>query len=679
MSTGSTFDFLTLKNVLLDWPSVTLPDPEEEVEDSILKRLFQILHETSSIGELPSILDFITLVRHLLLSRRSYGSTYESLRVPRGTSWPDAEVWRRCSFTVTAVAGGLIVTPSPWKPDWLGNSAENADDIFMAEFAGEVVRQSASVIIDPFLSEASGYEDYFCPGQREAVRSLLFLPPGDTLIVNLPTGAGKSLVGEAHVLCRGLNSGLTLFVVPTTALALDLARRLMELLLSRNSVSDIPEMVWHGGCTEDVKRGIKRRIREGRQGILFTSPEAVTGSLLPSLHDATRKGSLKYFVIDEAHLIAQWGDSFRPAFQALSGVRRGLLRSCAGESFRTVLMSATFSPQTVATLDALFGPPEKVQMVSAVHLRPEPRYFSYYAQSWNEKRERVLELLQHAPRPFILYVTERQHAESWLRILKYEGYRRVACFHGNTPNEQREEVIHRWAQNSLDGIVATSAFGVGMDKQDVRTVIHAAIPETLDRYYQEVGRGGRDGKASLSIVIYEYRDETIARSMSKPAVIGDDNAFERWQAMFESAQMVTEDDLISIDIKVLPKHLYQESDFNVDWNMRTLILMARAGLIELESRGPEPIERLLDEDEEDYETRLDAQWEDYFESLPVRTLNPRHLQRDHFEDEISGERIRGAQAAERSFENLMAALRGEKEMSHVLTELFKSHTPVAGL
>ena len=338
-------------------------------------------------------------------------------------------------------------------------------------------------------------------------------------------------------------------------------------------------------------------------------------------------------------------------------------------------MSATFSPQTVATLDALFGPPEKVQMVSAVHLRPEPRYFSYYAQSWNEKRERVLELLQHAPRPFILYVTERQHAESWLRILKYEGYRRVACFHGNTPNEQREEVIHRWAQNSLDGIVATSAFGVGMDKQDVRTVIHAAIPETLDRYYQEVGRGGRDGKASLSIVIYEYRDETIARSMSKPAVIGDDNAFERWQAMFGSARKVAEGDLISIDIKVLPKHLHQESDFNIDWNMRTLILMARAGLIELESRGPEPVERLLDEDEEDYETRLDTQWEDYFKSLPVRTLNPRHLHRDHFEDEISGERIRGAQAAERSFENLMAALRGKKEMSHVLTDLLKSHTP----
>ena len=232
MSTGSTFDFLTLKNVLLDWPSVTLPDPDEELEDPILRRLVQILHEASSIGELPSIPDFVTLVRHLLLSRRSHGSTYGSLRVPNGSGWPDAAAWRRYSFNVTEAPGTLIVTPSPWKPEWLGNSTGNSDDIFMAEFAGEVARQSASVFIDPFISEASGYEEYFCPGQREAVRSLLFLPPGDTLIVNLPTGAGKSLVGEAHVLCRGLNSGLTLFVVPTTALALDLARRLMKLLLS---------------------------------------------------------------------------------------------------------------------------------------------------------------------------------------------------------------------------------------------------------------------------------------------------------------------------------------------------------------------------------------------------------------------------------------------------------------
>ena len=220
MLAGHTFDFIALQKALLDWPSLTLPVTEEEAENPILKRLLQILHETLSIGMLPSDMDFITLIRHLLLSR-SRGSTFLGLRVPEGAGWPNAEVWRRCSFTVTAVTGGLIVTPSPWKPDWLGNSAENADDIFMAEFAGEVVRQSASVPIDPFLSDASGYDDYLCPGQREAVRSLLFLPPGDTLIVNLPTGAGKSLVGVMPVLCQGLYSGLTLFVVPTTALALD--------------------------------------------------------------------------------------------------------------------------------------------------------------------------------------------------------------------------------------------------------------------------------------------------------------------------------------------------------------------------------------------------------------------------------------------------------------------------
>ena len=98
----------------------------------------------------------------------------------------------------------------------------------------------------------------------------------------------------------------------------------------------------------------------------------------------------------------------------------------------------------------------------------------------------------HAPRPFILYVTEPSQAEKWLEILKGEGFLRVDCFHGKTPGDNREKIIKQWAQDRLDCIVATSAFGVGMDKADVRTVVHATVPETLDKILSR-GRTRRQG------------------------------------------------------------------------------------------------------------------------------------------------------------------------------------------
>jgi len=672
MNEQNIFDFDLLQNILLDWSTESLPNLNCTTDEPIMGRILQILHEASLVGYLASVPDFITLIRHLL-SARSSDTNKASLRVPISIGWPDSGVWRKYSFNVTEVAGQLIVEPRPWMPEWLVFNKKSDCDIFQTEFAGVLVRKSADVPIDPFLADVSGYDSYVCSGQSEAVRSLLFMPPGDSLIVNLPTGAGKSLVGLAPVLFRGLDSGLTLFIVPTKALALDLARRTHEQLLSRVSLNEIPEMAWHSGRSDEVKQGIKKRMRQGNQGILFASPEAMTGALLPALYDSARLGTFKYLVIDEAHLIAQWGDSFRPAFQEISGIRRGLLRQSVGEQFRTVLMSATLSKQTIATLDVLFGPSEKVQMVSAVHLRPEPRYFSHKVYNWEEKKARVLELLRYSPRPFLLYVTERKHADDWLNILKHEGYKRVDSFHGNTADIKREEIIDKWVNDRLDGIIATSAFGVGMDKGDIRTVIHAAVPETLDRYYQEVGRGGRDGRASLSVVIYTDRDVGVARSMSKPAVIGDDNAYNRWQAMYTNSNISEDGDLRLIDLTVLPPHLGQQTEYNEGWNMRTLILLARAGLIELDSVIPDLPGRYSNESDDEYDTRLEHQWDTFFTSLPVRTLDPHHLNRDHFEKKISDERNRGAQASKSSFSNLIATLQGEKEVSDVLSELFTSY------
>ncbi|HCL3408950.1 TPA: DEAD/DEAH box helicase, partial [Pseudomonas aeruginosa] len=186
--------------------------------------------------------------------------------------------------------------------------------------------------------------------------------------------------------------------------------------------------------SKEQRAAIRQRLRNGTQRILFTSPEALTTSLLRAVSDAATAGMLRYFVIDEAHLVTQWGDEFRPSFQALAGLRHSLLR-LSPRGFRTLLMSATFTEETVDTLASLFGPSERVQMVSAVHLRPEPQYWFYKASSPQEKQKRVLESLRYAPRPFILYVTKREEVAQWNTTLRCSGgLHRIATFDGGTPD-----------------------------------------------------------------------------------------------------------------------------------------------------------------------------------------------------------------------------------------------------
>ena len=667
--------FATLKQALLEWPSRPLA-PVGTSTSPLLARLRQILEPARIKGSFASLPDLIVLVRQLLISRSSIMIS-ERLSVPREAGWPDHDMWQSFGFDVTKTATRYLLEVRPWRPDWLGTHAASKGDVFAVEHRAEFVRRDASLPADPFLRELTGFDDYVCPGQREALLSALFMPPGTTLVVNLPTGSGKSLVAQAPFLVRGPNSGLSLFVVPTNALSLDLERRTQQLLRVHHPNDALHELAWIGDRDEATRSAIRQRIRSGTQGILFASPEAVCGALLNSLYAAAKKGLIAYLVIDEAHLIAQWGDAFRPAFQQISGVRRGLLQVCPHDGFRTLLLSATFSPPILDTLQALFGPRNRLQMVSAVHLRPEPRYLSCPVRDFEEKQARILELIRYVPRPFILYATTRRDAKTWFSRLGGAGFRRIACIHGETPNPDRERIIDDWVGDRIDGIVATSAFGVGMDKSDVRTVIHAAIPETLDRLYQEVGRGGRDGGASLSITLFDERDIGIARSMSAPTLIGDDKGFDRWRTLYLDAKPDPHNPGVRlVDLRKLPSGLLQQTDYNRDWNMRTLILLARAGLVQLESVEPVQIERSSDEDNDSFDARLESEREVYFSTVPVRSLDPLLMDRAHFERQVGAERRRGQKSAKHAFDQMLKALSGEREMADVLVGLFSSNTVV---
>jgi ATP-dependent DNA helicase RecQ len=627
-----------LQACLLAWPNLVLPD---KLTDSLLDRICQVL--SSAIDQPNSKLltgDLPPLLRHYLMRSNARAGKDMYLKVPTPFGWPSRKRWLEHGIEAIQSGGStFLISALPWHSEWLG---AGDGGMFEDAFTDKMVRKNTYCAIDPFVQVATGFPSYSSPGQREAVRAAFLMPENETLIVNLPTGSGKSLVGQAPSIVHREEGHITIFVVPTVALALDQERAMQALFRQRDPTRSPWRLAWYGGLSKEDRAGIRQRLRSGTQRILFTSPEALTTSLLSAVTETATKGMLKYFVIDEAHLVTQWGDAFRPSFQALAGLRNSLLR-IAPTGFRTLLLSATFTEETVDTLANLFGPPELVQMVSAVHLRPEPQYWFYKAESTKLKEERVLESLRHAPRPFVLYVTKREEVSRWGRVLAQNGLKRIASFDGGTPDNERLRIINDWSANRLDGIVATSAFGVGLDKSDVRTIIHATIPETLDRFYQEVGRGGRDGKPSVSLLVFDDTDWELPKRLAKPTLISNELGFSRWVSLWKSRRSSINRNLWSLDIESVREGLPGSSDENVKWNMRTLILMARAGLIAIEVESNH-----LDRDTdpgEDSSSLISA-----MSNVLVRIRNDGHLDVDIWEASVTASRQKTLTAASRNLE-----------------------------
>jgi superfamily II DNA/RNA helicase len=660
-----TVRFTDLQLLIRDWDGgTTIPDTD--FFDGVYDRICQILRSARELKSMSSLrADLQPLVRHCLIGESERTGVEQVLRVPASHGWPNLLEWD--AHAVQALPAGpdaFVLSAQGWHPEWLSDPKAVFDDAF----SDKLVRARGTCHADPFVADATGFTSYSSIGQREAVRAVFLMKPGDTLLVNLPTGSGKSLVGQAPALVRKLEGALTIFVVPTVALALDQERAMGDYIRKTDGIQKVWPLAWHSGLDDSKRAEIRARLRAGTQRILFTSPEALTTTLLGVVTEAACAGMLQYLVIDEAHLVTAWGDSFRPAFQLLAGLRNNLM-CVSPRGFRTVLLSATYTQETIDTLVTLFGPRERVHMVSAVHLRPEPQYWFSHAVDLEEKQENVLEALRHAPRPFILYVTTRREIGEWEALLRRRaGLVRLARFDGSTKANDRAAIIQDWVCNRLDGIVATSAFGVGIDKSDVRTVIHATIPETLDRYYQEVGRGGRDGKPCVSLVVYQDLDWKLPKRLARPMIITQELGISRWKAMYETRRRAGEENLYSIDIEARRDKLGGTSEYNVDWNMRTLILMVRAGLISLEVGAVQGREG-TDYAEDEASSLLAA-----LASIRVRIKDEGHLLPEAWE-RVSHCRSSTLNAATRNLSLMRGLLKGEREVGETLAELYRVAAP----
>lgn len=649
------FDITALMEVCACWPA--RPVPVQAAQDPLLERVRQVLLSLAQTPATAPGADLIALIRHVLLRTAGQGGEVSGLRVPVTADWPSAEVWRQAQFEVLPGTASLSLQPRWPRLSFLPEQSDLFDDAFKAIPS----RPRHEVDADPLLRETMGLPTYTGHGQREAVRALLHLPEGNILIANLPTGSGKSLLAQLPPLVdqEGL---MSLAIVPTVALAIDQASRMQDLLRRRHPHRELPPLAFHGGLSVEQRAQVHQAIRQGAQPILFTSPEYAVGSLREGLEHAAAEARLNRVFIDEAHLVIGWGNGFRPAFQLLPALVRMLRARSPKHHIRVVLASATLTDTTLRDLRKLFGPPKQVHVVSAVHLRPEIRY-AHVPCLETDRPDRVIEAVQLAPRPFILYVTRPDEADRWLQELRAVGLKRVDKFTGETTPGHRERLLRQWGANELDGMVATSAFGLGVDKSDVRTIIHATLPESLDRYYQEVGRAGRDGRAGAALLLYTEADEDQARSLALPKMIGDEKAHERWTGMIDSAQSDAKmPDVFWVDLKRLPPRLHVPSEASLDWSVRVLTLMARAGLIELVA--------MQSAQADSEETPLNV---NDATRAAVRILDDGHRHPDTFARALARARGDVREAAVRGLKAMTAVAEGRLEISAALCQMYSVH------
>lgn len=403
-----------------------IPEDISNVSEPCHRRLLDALRNSPGPG------DIVSLVRHVLRREDEIqrGSSPIYLQIPRKPPFLDSSIWEQASITVWGEdKEHYLISARPWQPEWLDLADQYPPDAPL--FKEENRRNYESVVGDPFLQLVE-LDAYRSIGQREAIRAVLTAPDNSTLVINLPTGAGKSLCAQLPALLNSRNNnGVSVVVVPTTALAIDQERALKPFV--HHATAYYSDDTVEG---KERREGIRDRIRAGTQRIIFTSPESLMGSLASSLYEAAKLGMLRYFIIDEAHMVEQWGDNFRTAFQEIPGLRRDLLRL---NSFTTLLLTATLTESCLDTLETLFG--KDLQVISAVQLRPEPAYWFKRCASEEVRKSRLIEAVYHLPRPLIIYGTKVEDVENWKQELTRARFKRCDLMTGKSTPQQRSQLI----------------------------------------------------------------------------------------------------------------------------------------------------------------------------------------------------------------------------------------------
>ncbi len=331
----------------------------------------------------------------------------------------------------------------------------------------------------------------FRRGQEEVCQAAI---AGRDLLLVMPTGAGKSLCYQLPALARG---GTALVISPLIALMEDQAAKLEALGLRVARI--------HSGLDRSVARQACVDYLNEKLQFLFIAPERLR---VPGFVEMLAKRQLALIAIDEAHCISQWGHDFRPDYRML-GEHLPLLRG-EGAATPVLALTATATPEVQADIVSQLGMRRPAKFIHG--FRRDNLAIEVVELAVPQRAATIANLLADgARRPAIVYAVSRKQAEMLAEELRGgSGKARkiaAAAYHAGLDAETRERVQRAFQQGDLEVVVATIAFGMGIDKADIRTVIHAGLPATLEGYYQEIGRAGRDGAPSRTYLMHSYADQ----------------------------------------------------------------------------------------------------------------------------------------------------------------------------
>lgn len=325
----------------------------------------------------------------------------------------------------------------------------------------------------------------FRPGQREVISAIV---AGHDCMCVMPTGGGKSLCFQLPAVIR---PGLTIVVSPLIALMKDQVDALGQ--------KGIPAALINSTLSLSEQSERLQDVAAGKYQLVYVAPERLRSN---RFMDAIRATPIQLLAIDEAHCISQWGHDFRPDY-----ARLGRFREWLGD-VQTVALTATATPRV------------REDIVEVLRLRRPKQFMSGFArpnldlgvvqrQSDREKDEQLEQFLKREPGSGIIYAATRKRCDSLVEMIQHKLKLPVGAYHAGMLPEQRRAIQERFMRNELRIIIATNAFGMGIDKPDLRFVVHYNIPGSLEAYYQEAGRAGRDGRQSQCVLLYSFHDRYI--------------------------------------------------------------------------------------------------------------------------------------------------------------------------
>ncbi len=367
-------------------------------------------------------------------------------------------------------------------------------------------------LTDPkqILKEYWGY-DAFRPMQEDIIRSVL---NGRDVLALMPTGGGKSLCYQVPAMAM---DGLCLVISPLIALMKDQVENLRKRGITAFAI-------FSGMTRKEVIRTFQTAM-ESNCKFLYVSPERLETNLfkeyLPGL-------GVHLIAVDEAHCISQWGYDFRPPYLRIAALRTEL------PSVPVLALTASATPEVQDDIC------QKLELHEPQIYRQsfERANLSYSCFRMDSKVNKIIEVLIKVPGTGIVYCKSRRRTKEIAELLQLQGIP-ADFYHAGLNQEERSAKQEAWIKNSIRVIVCTNAFGMGIDKPDVRTVVHADVPDCLENYYQEAGRAGRDGKTSYAVLLYDDRDLKELEEMASLRFPSLEEIREVYQAMANYLQLPT--------------------------------------------------------------------------------------------------------------------------------------------